>query len=271
MRTGDQRLKSGDCGRHAFTLIELLVVVAIIGVLAGLLLPAVGRAKEYAVQTDCLNNQRQLYLAYLTYADDNDGVLPPNLQIYTSTHRRVCPSANIGGSPQLDSYGLKTLTNYATKAVILSQYARNPYLCPGELRSPGVWGSYAGYQLIAGWEPSVPNNWPQISGTPQSPGWGTDPWPYLSRPDRRYTVRTLNDIGRPSVSQAFFSCPAERWSGSGVLAASLADGVHFSKGTGNFRGNTTYSDGSGVRYNSTDSNFKNQNYNASWHCFWPER
>ena len=66
----------GSADRRGFTLIELLVVIAIIAILAALLLPALNRAKHKAQGVQCMNNSRQLMLAWKFYCDDHSDKVP---------------------------------------------------------------------------------------------------------------------------------------------------------------------------------------------------
>jgi len=69
--------------RKAFTLIELLVVIAVIAILMAILMPALQRAREQGKRAACLNNVKQLQLAWIMYADENDGKLINGAAGYT--------------------------------------------------------------------------------------------------------------------------------------------------------------------------------------------
>jgi prepilin-type N-terminal cleavage/methylation domain-containing protein/prepilin-type processing-associated H-X9-DG protein len=109
---------------HAFTLIELLIVIAIIGILAGLLLPAVGRAQAKSQSSICQSNLRQIVLAWIVYAEDNDDRLAGSIAVDGVNQR----GSWVLGNARLD----RTASNITAGLIFPYVPDARAYRCPSD-------------------------------------------------------------------------------------------------------------------------------------------
>jgi prepilin-type N-terminal cleavage/methylation domain-containing protein/prepilin-type processing-associated H-X9-DG protein len=157
----------------AFTLIELLVVIAIIAILAAMLLPALASAKRKAQASNCINNQKQLLLAWKMFADDNNDLMV-GANCNAATDWRISPAgsgfqmpsvpANIAAAPDLLN---KFLDEQGFMQGGLYSYCKNPDLlhCPADTRWLTSDYAFDSYSVPNGLNGSSPNSHPQPSLT----------------------------------------------------------------------------------------------------------
>lgn len=155
--------------RGGFTLIELLVVIAVIGILASLLLPVLGRATERARRTACLSNLRQILVAAHLYAGDYNGYLPKSGTDF--------PNKLDTHTPILSTRMKEVMLNYASPLKIFDcpNLARN-FEANKNWRDHEFYGVAIGYHYLGGqdntpWEPlgGVTNTWVSPQKTSDKP------------------------------------------------------------------------------------------------------
>jgi prepilin-type N-terminal cleavage/methylation domain-containing protein/prepilin-type processing-associated H-X9-DG protein len=142
--------------KPGFTLIELLVVIAVIAVLMAILMPALNRAREQGKRAACLNNLKQMALAWNLYADDNEGkMINGNTSLGGQNRDGTCwvywPGRNASEQERLDGIRRGLLYAYCPSVKM--------YKCPtgirGELVTYAIPDSMNGYYHIPGAEDQI--------------------------------------------------------------------------------------------------------------------
>ncbi len=139
-----RRPEVGFTSRSAFTLVELLLVIAIIGILAAMLLPALVGAKQQAARIQCISNEKQMLVAWTVYSGDYNEQLVLNggdaATVSTQAHLWVY-GGNHGSPDCLTNDLYLTGPAYALFAYTKDQPAERIYKCPGDTSTWPLWNS----------------------------------------------------------------------------------------------------------------------------------
>jgi prepilin-type N-terminal cleavage/methylation domain-containing protein len=179
MRAELASARDGAADRSGFTLIELLAVIAVIVILAALLLPVLGRAKQQAQMTQCLSNLHQIGIGLKLYVDDNRQTFPPgdSQQFNPNANPLVLYGNALGGTDPRPSW---QPLYPAAKDRFLARYVaeREAWHCPADrgMQFPDVLVAPTSYDVVGD---SYRFNW-NLQNNYQTPGVAEDPYYNLS-------------------------------------------------------------------------------------------
>ncbi|MFN3410203.1 MAG: prepilin-type N-terminal cleavage/methylation domain-containing protein [Limisphaerales bacterium] len=196
---------------RGFTLVELLVVIAVIALLAALLLPALGRAKERAWTVACLSNLKQLAACWHLYATDHDDHLPPNNSVYNIQNHQ----ALITGGSWCTNLAPYDADPSSISSGHLFSYNQNVgiYRCPADRSTvrDRATGESTGVPRLRSYNLSLSNNgWPEFA-------WAQNRW----HPSfKKYTeirrpgpaaLLTFIEVHEDSIFDSLFGIPTDQY------------------------------------------------------------
>ena len=209
------RATGSGLNRKGFTLIELLVVIAIIAILAAMLLPALAKAKQKAQGIQCMNNHRQLALAWRLYAEDSNDVLtyasttgttgdPYDQYAWSGAHMDFDPNNRANWDPAVDMQR-RPLWKYLKAQAV--------FKCPSDHSTVTAFGVQRPRLLTMSMNTYV-GGFAPVVGDPAAPSGNDGGWPFADAYNIYPKLSMISGVSPPSKIFVFLDMREDRvnWS-----------------------------------------------------------